>query len=491
MAGLVPVQKQLADSYGPAAGELESRYEQLRSAFSKTFHAEPECFARAPGRVNLIGEHIDYEGYGVLPMAIKQDTIVAVKKGGDKLVISNVDGNAYKTQTFETDPKQEVDVANHSWANYFMCAYKGAFELLEAKHSKVPEPCGLQIMVHGVVPLGGGLSSSAALVCSSMLAVLAAHGITADKSEVAEFAAKAERYVGVTSGGMDQAISMMGMLGVAKLIEFNPVRASDVVLPPNAVFVVANSLAVSNKAEAAPRRYNLRVVECRLAAIMMTLALGATPEASRSVQTLKDVEPKVAESLGSPGLDACLEAVHKHLHEAPYTHDELETALGVPLDSLYTGSPASLKVLQVAREGGGFKLRQRAEHVFEEEKRVLEFKAVCDGSASADDKLASLARIMNASHESCVRLYECSCPELEELTTKAKEAGALSSRLTGAGWGGCTVSLLAEGRVDEFLQSLRNSFYQSRISSGHTKEEDMPKVLFASKPSSGAAVLQI
>jgi N-acetylgalactosamine kinase len=80
-----------------------------------------------------------------------------------------------------------------------------------------------QVLVHGVVPTGSGLSSSAAIVCASSLAILAAHGISLTKAEVAEFACLAERYVGVSSGGMDQAISMMGMPGVAKLVEFNPV----------------------------------------------------------------------------------------------------------------------------------------------------------------------------------------------------------------------------------------------------------------------------
>ncbi|KAJ9512203.1 hypothetical protein QJQ45_012751 [Haematococcus lacustris] len=229
----------------------DERFTDLRIAFRKRFGDDPEVFARAPG------EHIDYEGYGVLPMAIKQDTVVAIRKGGSQLVVSNLVDDAYPAKTYAADPAQ------------------GVYELLhEVQHQPVPEPSGLQVMIHGQVPLGGGLSSSAAFVCACMVGILGVHDISLPKAQVAEFAARAERYIGVTGGGMDQAISMMGMHGVAKLIDFNPVRAADVVLPAGAVFVIGNSLAVSNKAVGAHKRYNLRVVECRLAAAMLARELG-------------------------------------------------------------------------------------------------------------------------------------------------------------------------------------------------------------------------
>ncbi|GFR51602.1 hypothetical protein Agub_g14026 [Astrephomene gubernaculifera] len=257
----VPLYTDLGEVYSNAP-DVAERYKQIATAFELAYGGAPEFYARAPGRVNLIGEHIDYEGYGVLPMAIQQDTVVAIRRvpGGDKLVVGNVEADKYPTQEFPADPAQPVDVANHSWANYFLSAYKGAFELLSSGGAGgAPEPCGLQAVVQGQVPTGSGLSSSAAIVCASMLAILACSGAVApegglDKAQVAEAACKAERYVGVTSGGMDQAISMMGQQGVAMHVEFNPVRGVCVVLPPGATFVIANSLAVSNKAETAPKR---------------------------------------------------------------------------------------------------------------------------------------------------------------------------------------------------------------------------------------------
>lgn len=103
----------------------------------------------------------------------------------------------------------------------------------------------------------------------------------------------AERYVGTQSGGMDQAISVMGQRGLAKVVHFNPVRTDDVRLPAGAAFVIANSLTVSNKAETAHTRYNLRVVECRLAAMLMAKKLGKALAEALKFKTLGEVEKVV------------------------------------------------------------------------------------------------------------------------------------------------------------------------------------------------------
>ncbi len=91
------------------------------------------------------------------------------------------------------------------------------------------------------------------------------------------------------SGGMDQAISIMGQLGLAKVVHFNPVRTEDVKLPPGAAFVIGNSMAVSTKIETALERYNLRVIECRLAAVLIAFKLGVDPLVAVTVKTLGQV----------------------------------------------------------------------------------------------------------------------------------------------------------------------------------------------------------
>jgi N-acetylgalactosamine kinase len=104
-----------------------------------------------------------------------QDTVVAIRKGGDSLALSNLEPDRYPDITFSVDPDQEVDVGKHTWGNYFVCAYKGVYEHLKATGHELPAPVGLQVMVHGRVPTGSGLSSSAAIVCAAAPGVLVVH----------------------------------------------------------------------------------------------------------------------------------------------------------------------------------------------------------------------------------------------------------------------------------------------------------------------------
>ncbi|CDO98744.1 unnamed protein product [Coffea canephora] len=104
--------------------------------------------------------------------------------------------------------------------------------------------------------------------------------------------------------------------------------------------------------------------------------------------------------------------------------------------------------------------------------------------------LKKLGDLMNDSHYSCSVLYECSCPELEELVKVCRDNGALGARLTGAGWGGCAVAFVKESLVPQFILNLKEQFYQSRIDKGVIKKNDLGLYVFASKPSSGAAILK-
>ncbi|EFN57575.1 hypothetical protein CHLNCDRAFT_57327 [Chlorella variabilis] len=513
----------LGPVYGDAAETARKRYETIKSAFEERFGAAPDVYARSPGAV----ERLD----GV-------DTVVAVRKSGDQLVVCNVEAGKYPEKTFSIDPAQEVDVGKHNWGNYFLAAYKGVFEYLGGKGVATPPPVGLQVMVHGTVPTGedgargGGLSSSAAIVCAAALAVLHSHGIRLTKGEVSEFTAKAERYVGVTSGGMDQAISIMGMPGIAKMVEFNPVRASDVVLPEGAVFVVANSLAISNKAESAVKHYNLRVVECRLAAGALAVMLGeckvrptlpraagqrggagrgclarqrtaaslsaerdeceaVLQEAARKIITLKEIEPLIEAKYSGPKAStsgAQIAAVKELLHDDPYETAEVEELLGVKLADLYQGNDSALRVLAA---NGSFVLKNRALHVYAEKQRVPEFSDVCNSGAGVEKKMEKLGRLMDDSHASCRDLYECSSVELDALVQVNKAAGAIGSRLTGAGWGGCTVSLVREGEVDTFIQKVKEGYFKGLVEAGRVTEAELGQHIFASKPASGGAVLTL
>ncbi|KAJ0034421.1 hypothetical protein Pint_24305 [Pistacia integerrima] len=536
----VPIYASLEPVYGGGSQleEAQLRLDRLKSKFLEVFGHQPDLYSRSPGRVNLIGEHIDYEGYSVLPMAIRQDTIVAIRKHKSReaqklLRIANVD-DKYTICTYPADPNQEIDLKNHKWGHYFICAYKGYYEYAKAKGVKVEPPVGLDIVVDGIVPTGSGLSSSAAFVCSSTIAIMAAFGANFPKKELAQLTCECERHIGTQSGGMDQvrdnilfnckfhsyfAISIMAKTGFAELIDFNPIRATDVQLPAGGTFVIAHSLAESQKAVTAATNYNNRVVECRLAAIVLGIKLGMKPtEAVSKVKTLSDVEGLCVAYAGKHGssdpvlavkyLDLgfglynftvimdfgllstynLLYSLKELLHEEPYTAEDIEKIIGEKLSSVFANSPTSLDVLKAAKH---FKLHQRAAHVYSEAKRVYAFQDTVSSNLSEEDKLKKLGDLMNDSHHSCSVLYECSCPELEELVKVCRDNGALGARLTGAGWGGCAVALVKEGIVPQFILNLKENFYQARIIKGVISRNDLGLYVFASKPSSGAAIIKL
>ncbi|KAL1372371.1 hypothetical protein HN51_002539 [Arachis hypogaea] len=488
----IPIFQSLNDVYGEGSQleEAKLRFDTAKSKFQEFFGHAPQLFARSPGRVNLIGEHIDYEGYSVLPMAIRQDTIVAIRKNesSKELRIANVNDKKYSMCTYPADPNQQLDLKNHKWGHYFICGYKGFHDYAKAKGVNVGPPVGLDVVIDGIVPTGSGLSSSAAFVCSSTIAIMAAFDANFPKKEIAQVTCDCERYVGTQSGGMDQAISVMAKTGFAELIDFNPIRATDVQLPAGGTFVIAHSLAESQKAVTAATNYNNRVVECRLASIVLGIKLGLNPkEAMSKVSTLSDVEGLCVQFAGKHNSSDPVLAVKEYLKEEPYTAKEIEAITGEKLTSFLGGNAAYLEVLKVAKH---YKLHQRAAHVYSEAKRVHAFKDVVSSNLSDEEMLKKLGDLMNESHYSCSVLYECSCPELEELVKVSRENGALGARLTGAGWGGCAVALVKESIVPQYILNLKEHYFQKRIDKGVIKKDDLGLYLFASKPSSGAAIFK-
>ncbi|XP_075506603.1 galactokinase-like [Primulina tabacum] len=491
----IPIFSSLEPVYGTGSQleEAELRFARLKSKFVEFFGHPPEIYARSPGRVNLIGEHIDYEGYSVLPMAIRQDTIVAIRKcdesGAEKVLkIANVNSDKYHMCTYPADPDQEIDLKNHRWGHYFICGYKGFYDFAKSKGFDVGATLGLEVVVDGIVPTGSGLSSSAAFVCSSTIAIMAVFGTKFAKKELAQLTCECERHIGTQSGGMDQAISVMAQSGFAALIDFNPIHATEVQLPAGGTFVIAHSLAESQKAVTAATNYNNRVVECRLASIVLGIKLGLKPEeAIAKIRTLSDVEGLCVTFAGTHGSSDPVIAVKELLKEEPYSAEDIENIINEKLQTIFTNSPSSLDVLRAAKH---FKLYQRAAHVYSEAKRVFAFKDTVSSKSSEEEMLKKLGDLMNESHHSCSVYYECSCPELEELVKISRDNGALGARLTGAGWGGCAVALVKENIVPQFILNLKDQFYQSRIDKGVINNRDLGLYVFASKPSSGAAIIK-
>ncbi|KAJ2318697.1 galactokinase [Coemansia sp. Cherry 401B] len=491
-----PIAKSLSDIYSLNVDAQSQRYAHLVAKFAEIYGAKPEFVARAPGRVNIIGEHIDYCGFPVFPMAIAPDTLIAVRANGtDRVRVANVNAEKYPARDFSTADIFAIDSTVHEWSNYFKCGYRGLFE-----HMGRTEGAGFDALLDGTVPAGGGLSSSAAFVCATQLAVQRVNGIDLSQTELASIAAGAERYVGVNSGGMDQTASIMGQQGSALFIEFHPeLRATPVKLPestPALAFIISNTLVVSDKHVTAPVCYNLRVVETRIGALILAKHLGIADRPA-----CKDVDPLTfkivmdeyftgsenASSVDSvqtwiDRLSAMLTAADQAFgaHPTGYTRKEMAAALDMSPADLGAKVHEDLFPVRADR----FQLLQRAQHAFSEALRVVRFRQICESGDARTDYFSALGDLMNQSQDSCRDLFECSCAEIDELCAIARNAGSFGSRLTGAGWGGCTVHLVPQDKVKQVKQALADKYYAKRFPDLSAAQLD--NALFATAPGRGA-----
>ncbi|TFK82427.1 galactokinase gal [Polyporus arcularius HHB13444] len=522
------------------AAEQAVRYNNLVEEFEKRFGHKPSYIARAPGRVNLIGEHIDYVLFGCFPAAVERDILIAC--GPSSATASTGTGGVqahnlnpkYQPQTFvpmfktggitaaeeagaastvhaEAAWQLDIDKRELRWESYVKAGYYGVLNRFFSAASGTQEhPVPVDLLFTGSVPSGSGLSSSAAMVVASTLAFLTVNnkleGVS--KGQLVEMAMENEKRVGVNSGGLDQAASVICTPHSAIFVNFYPkLSAEPIPLPtprtiPRAIFVCANSLVVSDKAVTAKFHYNLRVVETLVAARVLgrLLNLPLTPTERPTLRVI------LTRWLGTPEADLEKEdvksAIERFLPEIeklrPTREGREPGEEGVTMKEMIELSGLSEEQFNqvylswVEVEAEYFQLYKRTRHVFTEALRVLEFREVCVRAQATEgdlpeETLKQLGALLDASHESCSTLCESSCPEVDELTRLAKAAGAYGSRITGAGWGGCTVSLVAEDRVEEFIAKIKEGYAPYR----ELSDEKLRDAIFATKPSSGAFVLKL
>jgi len=371
------------------------------------------------------------------------------------------------------------------------------------KHALVLDGKGIELdlLFDGNVPPGGGVSSSSAMVTCTGLAVLEAfvkgdrRGIS--RKEITEVVIESERLVGVNSGGMDQTASVFSVPSHLLHVEFIPtLKATPVPLPkttPALSFVIANTLVTSDKHTTAKIHYNLRVVECRIGALMLakylSLSLPIQP-----LPTLKNITDAYFAQHPSAGTDVeiNIDRLNKILELALEKFEDRALTWSEVYDFL--GMEESLFKTQVV---GGFEveadklwIRKRVKHVFSEALRVYQFRQLLDSQEGAGkDVLLQMGALMNQSQSSCRDYYDCSCPEIDEMVSIGKKNGALGSRLTGAGWGGCTVHLIPEPSEKEFINKLKEEYYAKRFP--NLTEEELSYAVFATKPESGACIFLV
>ncbi len=361
---------------------------RLKERFRKLFGEEQTRIFYSPGRVNLLGEHTDYNGGYVLPVALNVGTTVCVGIREDsRICLSATD----------LDEMVCADIDNLTayrrikWGNYQLGV---AYELLKAGY-KIG---GCNMLFDDTVPHGAGLSSSAAIECATGIALIKVFNPDRelDRVELALLAQRAEnQFVGVNCGIMDQFVSVMGKRDNAiflncKTLEYRyvPLNLGDYVL------VITNT---NKKRSLADSKYNERRRECE-----------------RGLEMLKKELPDVT----------CLGDI---------TVDMYEAVRGVIDDPI---------------------IEKRVRHVIYEDDRVLKAIEVLN-----KNDLKEFGKLMIASHESLRDLYEVTGKELDTLFEEAlKVNGVLGTRMTGAGFGGCTVSIVHRSAVEDFRRLVGKNY---------------------------------
>ncbi len=383
-----------------------SRRGRMARRFTQIFEASPTHWTRAPGRVNLIGEHTDYNEGFVLPAAIDRAAYIAARPRADRRL---------RLYAVQYDQPAEIDLDRlapdmySGWAAY---AAGMADYLQQAGHALG----GAELLIDGDVPQGAGLSSSAALEVAVGATLLALAGIELDRVGLARAGQQTEHnYVHVKSGIMDQLISALGRRNHALLIDCRDYTTEPIPLRADARIIVCNSKV---RRELAQSGYNTRRAECDEAVQRLRFYLPA-------IRALRDVTSEQLERYG---------------------------------DAL---PPTILK---------------RARHVVTENERVLK-----SADALKRGDLRHFGELMNESHRSYRDDFEASVKPIEVLVAAALELpGVYGSRLTGGGWGGCTVSLVEAAHADHFCATVAEIY---------AHEIGYPPDIYACAASDGVEVL--
>jgi galactokinase len=361
----------------------EMKRPEIAQHFEQIFGASPTVF-RAPGRVNLIGEHTDYNEGFVLPAAIGFYTQVAISPRTDrKLLIQSSEFAG----DFEFDIKNLPPKRVGAWCDYVL----GVVIMLRGRGLLND---GANLLVQGEVPIGAGLSSSAALEVAIALALLSLGSSHLPISDVAKLCQQAENtFVGARVGIMDQFVSCMGRAGNAFFLDCRSLEFKFVPIPAEIQLVICNTMV---KHDLATGSYNTRRQECEEGCRILA-------KRDPTVRALRDV-----------------------------SIDQLER---------YAEDLAPV-------------LRKRCTHIVHENQRVLDAVQCLAGG-----DLNCLGELMRDSHRSLRDLYEVSCPELDIMVDAAEGLpGHCGGRMTGGGFGGCTVNLVQAGNAKDFAAQVSDRY---------------------------------
>ncbi|PAV85666.1 hypothetical protein WR25_08272 [Diploscapter pachys] len=416
--------------------------EGLKVKFHELYEKPAQICVRCPGRVNLIGEHIDYHGYDVLPMAIEACCIIlSAPSESNQIRISNLDDKNYPSTTISL-PSDWKGATPPKWFDYLLSGWRGILDLLKSEDQ---DQKGMDLLVTGSVPESSGLSSSSSLVCAAALTTYFHQTGKSfgelTKEALAELCAKAERYVGTMGGGMDQASEILSNAGQALQISFNPLSSVPVSLPENAVFVVMHCGERVNKA--ATSCFNQRVTEGKICGQILLKHANVKSDAVR----LKDVSAALGKNP-----EECKQLVDTVVPEEISKEDLLKIVDEQALDKCLSHNTKDMT---------SFTLKRRGLHVYGEASRVDQFHRACEAG-----DLNLMGKLLDEGHQSLSKLYEASTEVMDEMVGFCKDQGALGARLTGAGWGGCAVILFEKGKIPESILEDKRFLFISSPASG-------------------------
>jgi N-acetylgalactosamine kinase len=449
---------ELSNLYGIESIKYQTqRYAGLIERFIKLYSDSPHAVVvRAPGRVNLIGEHTDYNGLPVMPMAINRDILMAASARSDhRIHLKNMD-HRFEDREYEILP-QITPFAKGDWGNYSKAGIQTVVDYLDSQRGSFPGlPGGMNLLVSADLPASGGLSSSSALVVANALALLYLNQIELQKDRLADLLAKGERYVGTEGGGMDQAASLLGKKGCALKIDFFPLRVKPVPLASECTVIIVNSLIKADKTQATMEDYNRRPRECRLIIALLNAALREAHGEHHNITRLAEYQ-----HLRLPPQQKQV-IVDQVLSGSPFGLNELSQKLGKSIRAIEAEFLTLKDGRILSQPRVGFPLRERYRHVISEAARV-EAAAL----ALEQRQVSRVGELMYESHRSCAEDFEISCPELDQLVEISRQADALGARLTGAGFGGCIVALVENSRAGDFIEAIRREYFFNYMKAAH------------------------
>ena len=356
--------------------------QKIRNKFQELFSTEGSVYA-SPGRINLIGEHTDYNGGFVFPGAIDKGMIAEIKPNGTgKVRAFSIDLNDYAEFGLN-----EEDAPKASWARYI-------FGVCREIIKRGGQISGFDTVFAGDVPLGAGMSSSAALESTYAFALNDLFSLNIDKFELAKIGQSTEHnYCGVNCGIMDQFASVFGKAGSLIRLDCRSLEYKYFPFHPEGYKLVLLDSVV--KHELASSAYNKRRISCE------------------NVAT----------------------AIRRNHPEVEFLRD------------------ATMDMLNEVKADVSAEDYMRAEYVIEEVQRVLD---VCE--ALEKDDYETVGQKMYETHHGMSKLYEVSCEELDFLNDVAKKCGVTGSRVMGGGFGGCTINLVKEDKYDAFVKEAFESY---------------------------------